>query len=55
MSKLDDIFARLEPREAEQNDLGRIDDDTGSPQPRLGYLSAAVNESPRTAWNRVWR
>lgn len=53
-TQLDDIFARLEPPEASDG-LGRIDDDPASPLTSLTYKPALPADSPRSAWNRVWR
>ena len=52
-SHLDDIFSRLEP--AANEGLGRIDDDSNSPLASLQYSAPAPADSPRSAWNRVWR
>lgn len=54
-NQLDDIFARLEPDESDG--LGRIDDEPADTAIRLSYQpkSELTKDSPRAAWNRVWR
>lgn len=49
-SQLDDIFSRMEPADT----LGRIDDPS-SPPGSLKWEQPATKDSPRAAWNRVWR